>query len=683
MAFINPFFLAAAAAVAGPLLLHLLLRNRPKRQMLPTLRFLPTTSQQSMSMHRFKNILLLALRSLIVLLIVIAFARPFIEKPESDETGDPAAAETGVVFAVDMSLSMRANGRWRNAVSRVRTYAKTLPTGTPMALVLFDQTPRIACAPTDVFGDIDQAVARNEAGYGATDILAAIRTAADLAAQLQAERRKVFLVSDFQVTGMKQLVPNLALPSGVELLTSPIDDEDLWNAVVLSATEVDDDSADRRRARVQIVAYGEGERNGKLVILQGDKRLAERDITLGANGGRIEEVELPLDPRREYALNVSLEIEDALTEDNSLAVVLESRGPLPLIVCSPPRGGTNPYLTAAIAAFGNKVNASWTNPDGLRALSTVDHPVAIVEAPEFYPASGWEALRTYARGGGSLVLFPCDQAEATELGFAASTPANTYRELCGVDVEGWAELNRRSGEYHLVNSHSAQGALSAIDQAGGTLLGYPKVYRYRNVRVPDDSGRTRALMRFDDGNPFLVEHQLGDGSVYFFTIPLETKSSDLVLRAAFSPFLYQLLDHCVRGGLTKNAYTVGEYFPAQPQQSSVKSELIAPDETSIQLTAQPAALAAPGIYRVRQGVAERSIAVHIDPEESDLTALPAARIETLSHSEGTKALRALDAESLSKAPPDPDAAGSLWWYLLAAALSLMAVESLVASRTSR
>ena len=41
MLFMNPLLLFAALAAGGPLLIHLMLRNRPKRQVLPTLRFLP------------------------------------------------------------------------------------------------------------------------------------------------------------------------------------------------------------------------------------------------------------------------------------------------------------------------------------------------------------------------------------------------------------------------------------------------------------------------------------------------------------------------------------------------------------------------------------------------------------------------------------------------------------------
>ena len=698
MSFINPYFLMAAMAVAGPLLLHLLLRNRPKRQVLPTLRFLPASAQQSMSMHRFKNVLLLVLRSLAILLLVAAFARPYIASGPARDDAGPARSKTGVVFAVDASLSMRANGRWNNAVSRVRTFARTLPAGTPMALVLFDQTPRIACAPTQTFADIDAVLGASAPGYGATDLLAAIRASVDLAGQLDAESRRILAISDFQSTGLKQLAPNLSIPPDTELVTSPVDQETLWNAAVIGASEVDNEAADKRRVRVQMAAYGEGEGKGTLALYQDKSRLAEREVTL--QNGLVEEFELVLDPTYETALSIVLELDDGLREDNTFALLLESRGPLPLLVCSPalggitvsgdiasqgPADGSNPYLAAAIAAFGRKVNASWTTPDSLGALSSADYPVAIIEAVESYPPSVWSALKQYVTAGGSLVVFPCNPEVAAELGYAKDAGAGAYQELCGVAVEGWKELSRRSGEYRLVSSRDTRGVLPAIDQAGGALLGYPKVFRFLKAQLPAQSETTHALMGFDDGSPFLIEHHLGEGTVYLFTVPLESKSSDLVLRAAFTPFLYQLVDHCLHQGRAESRFIAGEHFPAPQGASSDTSELIGPDGTRIPLSGQPAVLASPGIYSVQHGATERHIEVHTEAEESDLTLLPADRIASLTRMDAAQAMasRGLSAKTFNEAAPEPDAAGSFWRYLLLAALGLLVVESLVASRTSR
>src|SRR5690242_19360554 len=113
MSFLNPLFLLGALALAGPLILHLLLRDQARRCQLPTLRFLPSSSPQSMARQRIKNILLLLARLAILLLAVFAFARPYLKRPAS--TNQPQLTDEGAVFALDRSLSMRAGGRWDEA----------------------------------------------------------------------------------------------------------------------------------------------------------------------------------------------------------------------------------------------------------------------------------------------------------------------------------------------------------------------------------------------------------------------------------------------------------------------------------------------------------------------------------------------------------------------------------------
>lgn len=129
MLFMNPLLLFAALAAGGPLLIHLMLRNRPKRQVLPTLRFLPESALQTVAMHRLKNLLLLLLRVLVVLLIAAAFARPYLGASTAAEDGPQS--EIGAVFAVDTSLSMRSGERWNKALEAVRTHASRLPRGQP------------------------------------------------------------------------------------------------------------------------------------------------------------------------------------------------------------------------------------------------------------------------------------------------------------------------------------------------------------------------------------------------------------------------------------------------------------------------------------------------------------------------------------------------------------------------
>lgn len=74
--FINPAILGGLALVGIPIVLHLLMRRKPKRIEFPALRFIQLTRESTQRRMRFQHILLLALRVLIIMLVVLAMARP-------------------------------------------------------------------------------------------------------------------------------------------------------------------------------------------------------------------------------------------------------------------------------------------------------------------------------------------------------------------------------------------------------------------------------------------------------------------------------------------------------------------------------------------------------------------------------------------------------------------------------
>jgi len=75
--FTNALMLAGMAALAIPVLIHLLLKRKKKRVQFSTIRFFQLQDEQSSRRRKLRNWFLLALRLLIVSLLVLAFARPY------------------------------------------------------------------------------------------------------------------------------------------------------------------------------------------------------------------------------------------------------------------------------------------------------------------------------------------------------------------------------------------------------------------------------------------------------------------------------------------------------------------------------------------------------------------------------------------------------------------------------
>ena len=114
-ALLTPAFLLGLAALAVPLLIHLIRRERHDAVEFPSLMFISRIPQRTVKRRRIRNWWLFALRCLALILLVGAFARPFVENPPV------AAAEMSgpreVVILLDRSYSMGYGDRWQRAVA--------------------------------------------------------------------------------------------------------------------------------------------------------------------------------------------------------------------------------------------------------------------------------------------------------------------------------------------------------------------------------------------------------------------------------------------------------------------------------------------------------------------------------------------------------------------------------------
>src|SRR6266853_6133370 len=80
MSFLTPFFLLGLGAIAIPILIHLIQRERKRVIEFPSLMFVRRIPYQSVRRRRIRHWFLLLLRAASVALIVAAFARPFMRQ---------------------------------------------------------------------------------------------------------------------------------------------------------------------------------------------------------------------------------------------------------------------------------------------------------------------------------------------------------------------------------------------------------------------------------------------------------------------------------------------------------------------------------------------------------------------------------------------------------------------------
>jgi hypothetical protein len=202
MTFLAPFFLFLSAAIAVPLLIHLLRRRIGARVEFPAARYLARAEREHSRTLRLRNLLLMFLRVFALMAIVVAAARPVARWVGAGH------APTAIAIVIDNSLSSSAVVNGHPLLDQFKSMARDVVAGASSAdrlwLVTIDGHVR-GGSPSVLRDEIN----RLEAIGGAGDPVNALGRAASVVRGSGLDARQVALLTDGQRTEW-QHVPSIA-----------------------------------------------------------------------------------------------------------------------------------------------------------------------------------------------------------------------------------------------------------------------------------------------------------------------------------------------------------------------------------------------------------------------------------------------------------------------------------------
>ena len=202
MTFLHPVALLGLAAAAIPALLHLLERRMPPEVEFPPLRYLSEAERQSARRLRLRHVLLLLLRTGLIVLIVLAAARPLVPAPAAAPLRSAAGHQrTALVVILDNSVSSGAVADGRPVLDRLRAAAR----GSLVAAAASDRVWLVLADGVARAGTREALLATvDSAGVSPRrlDLTAAVRDAARLVNAEPLEGREVHVMSDLQRTAL-------------------------------------------------------------------------------------------------------------------------------------------------------------------------------------------------------------------------------------------------------------------------------------------------------------------------------------------------------------------------------------------------------------------------------------------------------------------------------------------------
>ncbi len=687
MSFLSPWYLLGALAVAAPVWVHLIRHQQALPLPFASLMFFRRIPQHTVSRRRLKYLLLLAARCLLVLLLALAFARPFFPRAEAPVAMAPRARL--FLLLVDRSLSMQYSDRAARAAAAARDILARMTGMDEAQVVGFDSDARVLNAPTRDRTTL-RGLVESELRPTAlpTNYAAALRTLEKLA---QASKMPVaaFLISDFQKTGWTAGAGSPRLPSTATLELISVDDAARPNWAVSELRVARDTFQNRypRRFQARVNGFHTPAAKKELVLTLNGRAVERRSVEIPAGGAAtvvLESFELPPGPSRG---ELRLLPGDNLPQDDVRYFTLVRREPYRILyIAGSDSARELLYLREALAAGEDPPFAIDVRPPGDVGSDSLRASAAVVLSnlpalPGRFPAR----LKEYVEQGGGVLCILGDRSDWSSLArqMAGLLPAtNGEKVYVRREAEQFVTLGDFRRDHFLFQPFS--------ERAAGGLLS-ARFFGYFRLTADDSA----VLARFSTGEPALVEKATGRGRVLLLASAPDNVWSDFPLHAGFVPLITQTMRYLTGLREEPAAYTVPatvalEQFrgpggvSGDPKAAAYVVLNPAGRREDAEGTGESAGYARLrdlGFYEVRHHRLTEFLAANPDSRESDLTPLSSEDRALLARSSTVEP--GVAEPAAAPTARERERQQNLWWALLLAAVVVAAGESVLGNNYLR
>lgn len=558
MKFVQSAMLGALAALAIPIIVHLLFRRRSRPVDLGTLQFLKIVLRDNARKRRLKRYVLLALRMAGVALIALLFARPYLIANE------PVDGRRLVIVLVDRSASMGLNEGGRpidRAAREVRSIIGRAGKGTQVEVAAFDTA-------VDPFPSPDEAArARLEPAATGTDYAAALAWARDLAIRSPARAKELHILTDLQRSGLDRgesvTIPadvevhltdlGAAFPKNVGVTALALTPPDPRPGASVTVSAVVRNASPLPLARIPVRLHLEAEGNDPI----------DRDDLIDLEGATSQTVTFELPDLEEglWTGRVEAEAGDGLAFDDRRYLALNVAPPMRLLLADG-QGGRSPiesetyFLRAALALA----------PEGETYARAPFAPTEMGPNDDFPDHSGYgavvlanvanlsgadaERLAEFVRNGGGLLVFTGDRV---------GPESTSALDAAGLTVGHVVGPRPAAGRPWRLESWDAKHPIFRpfADPEYGDL----RRPMFTTITAIEPDPAARVLARFRDGVPAVIEKPQGRGKVVWFASACDRDWGDWPRGRLFLPMVHQLVAYA--SGLTEGGRVRPE--PASPR----------------------------------------------------------------------------------------------------------------------
>lgn len=677
MNLIHAGFLAAGLAVAVPIVIHLLFRQRTRTVPIGSVRFLHQVVREHRRRRRLRQWVLLSLRMLAVLLLALLFARPYWDRSHL------LGLEQEVVVLVDRSASMLARDSsgetaFQRAIAAARLELSQLDTNVIVHVAACDSTG-ILEIPIKDLSTLDPSEA-------ATDFGLALSWARDVLSNSNRKGRRIVLVTDLQRSGLPR-TPFERLPDDIELVIRDVGDPLPRNVAIESAeamrTEIRPDSQVSVRAVIRnsgALAVRNLPVKCDLADRSNESFRVQKTIDIPGRGSAVVDFPLAIVKDGLYKGHVTIEIDDAIVLDNQRWIAFEARHPDRILLVDGQEGrsvfnGETYFLETALRLQTEEPGGGirsfepdrivWEAGEGFPRLDGY-RAVVLANVRRLSAVDG-QRIGAYVRDGGSLLIFAGDQVGSNSLAVLEEEKLLPGK-IADAPIEGQFRVDRWD------QKHPTFACFNDPQQGDLRRIEFQRLLPLKSVEP-----ETRALLSSGD-RVIAAEISIGKGRCLYFGSTADREWTELPRTPMYVPLMRQLMAY-LTDQLSERSLVTSVLVSKMNPKSGITLEELDHERSSkapfVNGAAAPRKPPVAGPVEENEG---RWIVTNVDPRESALERITDEQLHELAGGAPMDKSKDKSSESGLTLPADSLRPDEFWMNIAWLLLAVLAAETLLAGR---
>jgi hypothetical protein len=539
MTFLNPAILFGLLAASIPILIHLLNLRKLKKIEFSTLIFLKELQKNKIRKIKIKQWLLLLLRVLLILFIVLAFARPTLKNIAIG--GTASTAKTSAVFIIDDTFSMGlldANGSFLNQSKEIlATILNEFQEGDEVAFVLVSDFTREEIKFTTNISELKKRLKDIDIARVSGTLNNAFVKAAQMIGQSLNYNKEVYVFSDYQKSRLadEKVFTDMShfFNENVKLYQFRFGKENVSNY------SIDDFSINTKifeknkllNTSAVVHNHSEGEVNNLVISLfVNGKRMAQRSVSL--NPGESKEVVLETNIVKSGYHDLFVEIEDdEILSDNKRYANIFVPEQFNVLILFDEKSDSK-FIDLALVSSNSDDNIIIDNKN-VSQLSGLDlSKYSAIYAIGFDKITQSANLKNYLLQGGGIALFPGSKSDIKNLNLLLSSLEIPQFKSFIDSRNNNQTISFRNVEYE----HPLFSELFA--NKNNQKVESPEIFSYYTHST---QGKGKNIIDLFDGSTFLAEYKIGDGKVLLYSVVPDKASSNFPIKSIFVPLMYKTL----------------------------------------------------------------------------------------------------------------------------------------------